>query len=360
MSATSSWESEPATTGSVYYLRSSVTGNVIVEYNSNGAKTMASVYAGGEVLAQEMPAYPSGTQVLWQHNNPVVGDAVATNSTGVAGQRATVDPTGINAGDSDPAALPPGFGDGIDPSQSMIDSMVAQMIPGWGGPKCYVNGSLTGCWFAASASGDGFERYRPTATFLRFRNPDTGEVRRIAAFYRPLPGGGGYGYVPIRQSGITFDGNFVRAAWADGAVGLGVLRPEQDGGMFHNSWLLSQQAKGPKIDPLIPQNLRQLVSDLANRKACADIMSKFFSVLAKNAKSDPGKTLVETTFDNLKEIVVDDEKAGSGAMTNGSTIWVRGYQQLGETCERLFTRQMFLANFYTASVKGAVFVVTTI
>ena len=47
--------------------------------------------------------------------------------------------------------------------------------------------------------------------------------------------------MPIRQSGVSFDGNVVRVAWADGAVGRGALRPEQGGDVI--SWSPQQQTQ---------------------------------------------------------------------------------------------------------------------
>lgn len=153
------WNSGPPTSYTRYYLRSSLTGNVINEYDQNHTKLISTVYAGGQVLAQQVPSYPQPNMVVWQHQNPVTGDGVNNNSTGVTMDRATLDPTGVNIGDSDPFVAPGGEGQPIDPSQSAIDHMVAQMIPGWGGPKCYVDGALMGCHWAGSllASGAGEE-----------------------------------------------------------------------------------------------------------------------------------------------------------------------------------------------------------
>jgi hypothetical protein len=65
-----------------YYLRSSLTGNTIVEYDQNGAKQIATVYAGNQVIAQETPVNLNQRWVVWQHTNPVTGDGINTNSQG--------------------------------------------------------------------------------------------------------------------------------------------------------------------------------------------------------------------------------------------------------------------------------------
>jgi hypothetical protein len=72
------------------------------------------------------------------------------------------------------------------------------------------------------------------------------------------------------------------------------------------------------------------VSNLAKRPDCADILNKFAEKLGsgKMGKLDAterGKTFIESVFDNLKGIVINDREAGSGARTDGDYIWVRNY-----------------------------------
>ncbi len=43
---------------------------------------------------------------------------------------------------------PTNGGDGEGMSQSAIDSMVAGLIPGWGGPKCAIDGAVSSCHLA--------------------------------------------------------------------------------------------------------------------------------------------------------------------------------------------------------------------
>ncbi|MBX3290034.1 MAG: hypothetical protein KF855_11890 [Acidobacteria bacterium] len=74
-----------------------------------------------------------------------------------------------------------------------------------------------------------------------------------------------------------------------------------------------------------------MVNDLAQRPECADILDKFAKELEKKGKLDEtedGKTFIESVFDNLKKIEVNTRGAGSGARTDGNTIWVRDYSHL--------------------------------
>ncbi|MGH9949001.1 MAG: hypothetical protein ACRD6X_17660, partial [Pyrinomonadaceae bacterium] len=121
-----------------YLLRSSLTGNTIAEYNAEGTKTRAYIYAGSQIIAQ----FTGG--VAWQYNNPVIGDAVSVGSNSVAFERVTIDPTGVNTGDSnpfpdaepgDPATIP-GF---------LAHGMIAAFFPGAGGATCSVDDILVSC-----------------------------------------------------------------------------------------------------------------------------------------------------------------------------------------------------------------------
>ena len=218
----------PGTTITEYFIRSSVTGNKILELDGEGDTVNAYVYAGKQVIAQQF-AVGTTPWVAWQHENPITGDALNTMSDGVEAARTTPDALGINTGDEDPFFDPAGGEEGPF-SESQINQIVGSIIPWFGGPTCYVNRAVTGCRFATSLLATGAaEPWRPSGTFLRFLNRETGEVRRVAAYYGALPGGGGFGYVPVSQPGvqpgIVFDGNYVSVAWADGAVGSGTLTP---------------------------------------------------------------------------------------------------------------------------------------
>lgn len=83
--------------------------------------------------------------------------------------------------------------------------------------------------------------------------------------------------------------------------------------------------KGPIIDPRIPANIRDIVSGLAKRPACADILARIADKLGtfnKILPTEPGKTFIETVFDSMKKIIIDPKNAGSGAQTAGRKIWL--------------------------------------
>ena len=78
----------------------------------------------------------TGTPSLaWPHLNPVTGDARETNPSGIATAETHVDPEGVNVGNSDPFAGTAGDPSEGGMSQSAIDSMVAALMPGYGGQK---------------------------------------------------------------------------------------------------------------------------------------------------------------------------------------------------------------------------------
>src|SRR5205814_6282766 len=129
----------PSTT-TTYYLRSSVLGGrVVAEYNSSGARQSSYAWAGGEVLAQQTGVDTGSPQLRWEHLNPVTGDGRETDTSGRAVRATHLDPTGVDVGESDPFSS----GTAGDPteggmSQSTIDSMVAALMPGYGGQQCAV------------------------------------------------------------------------------------------------------------------------------------------------------------------------------------------------------------------------------
>jgi hypothetical protein len=141
---------------------------------------------------------------MWQHINPVTSDGLTTDAQGNVIDRTTVDPMGVNVGDSNPFASnePTNGGDSEGISQSAIDSIVASIVPGWGGPKCKVDGMLTGCRLAASvlSSGAGIRvsSNAPSGIFIKFTNQTNGQSTSI---WSPLtavqlPGGSWVGFLP--------------------------------------------------------------------------------------------------------------------------------------------------------------------
>jgi hypothetical protein len=145
-------------TAATYYLRSTVLGGrVVAQYNSSGARQSSYAWAGGDVLAEQTGVDIGMPQLRWEHLNPATGDGRETDTSGRAVRATHLDPAGVDVGDSDPFSS----GSVGDPteggmSQSAIDSMVASLMPGWGGrQQCAVDGLLTGCGFALSLEAGG-------------------------------------------------------------------------------------------------------------------------------------------------------------------------------------------------------------
>jgi hypothetical protein len=190
----------PVTTVS-FYLRSSVLGgNVTAEYDAGGVRQNAYVFAGGEILAQQQRTGEGATRLMWQHLNPLTGDGLNTDSQGVALSRTTVDPMGVNVGDTNPfnPELPPSGGDGEGMSQSAINSMVASLMPGFGGPTCKVDGMVTGCRlaFGVLSSGAGVllnPGARTTPRVVVYHG------QSVLALYRATYDGY-QGYIPVNAS----------------------------------------------------------------------------------------------------------------------------------------------------------------
>jgi hypothetical protein len=110
---------------------------------------------------------------------------------------------------------------------------------------------------------------------------------------------------------------YLDMSWSLGAAGWNIfslIQPQQ------------QTQLGPKLASVLPPNIRSLVSDLAKRRDCANILNKFAEKLGAIDDLDAtqqGKTFVESVFDNLSAISINNNI--SGAQTDGSTIWVRDY-----------------------------------
>jgi YD repeat-containing protein len=135
-------------TSFTYYLRSSVLGGrIISEYDGAGVRKDSHVYAAGVEVAHGVGS------VAWEHQNPVTGDAMETNAQGAVQAKETVDPMGVNTGDSDPFATSSTGGDEGGISQSQMDKKYAQFLPAsmfGGGMRVKVDGFETS-WAVASA-----------------------------------------------------------------------------------------------------------------------------------------------------------------------------------------------------------------
>jgi len=206
---TTQLNSNAAQTVVSFYLRSSVLGgSVIAEYDAGGVRQNAYVFAGGEILVQQQRLGDGTTRLMWQHLNPLTGDGLNTDAQGVALGRTTVDPMGVNLGDTDPfvSGGDPGGGDGEGMSQSAIDRMVAALIPGFGGPTCKVDGMVTGCRlaFGALSSGAGVLLSPGASTTPRMV---VYQGQSVLAIYRATYDGY-QGFIPVNAS-YTGNGNFV-------------------------------------------------------------------------------------------------------------------------------------------------------
>lgn len=202
-----------------YYLRSSVLGGrVISEYNSSGARQSSYAWAGGEVLAEQTGADTGMPQLKWDHLNLVTGDERQTDTSGRAVKATHMDPAGVDVGESDPFSL----GATGDPttsgmSQSAIDSMVASLMPGWGGSQCSVDGQLVGCGLADSLLSGGAASQCPDNECSRFQT-----VAGVTVYETYRSYSDGYeGYLGV---GIDYvgDGFIFNSVWTGGA-------PEKNG-----------------------------------------------------------------------------------------------------------------------------------
>ena len=125
-----------------FYLRSSILGGqAVLEYDGSGVRRVTHVTAGGAAVADSWNN--SGTpSLVWRHVNPVTGDELDTDSAGAVTAKATVDPTGVNLGDSDPAEGTTS-GESGSMSQGQMAKMYAQLLsPSLGGdaPQVMVDG----------------------------------------------------------------------------------------------------------------------------------------------------------------------------------------------------------------------------
>jgi len=315
---TSQVTNNPDSTTTVFFLRSSVTGKVIAEYDSAGVKQNGYVFAGNELIAQQQRLYDGTTRLLWQHVNPITGDGLTTDAQGVALERTNVDPMGVNVGDEDPfiSNQPTNGGDGEGMSQSAIDSMVAALIPGWGGPRCKIDGMISSCRLAfgllSSGAGVRVSNNAPSGVFIRFTNQTNGQSTSIWSPFTAVdtPRGTWIGYVPTgAQFGVDghaniFEINLSRIA-APGSRNMtyvGMLRelpgsfgPPTSRGEPQYYWL--QTPKHPAAA------FKQAVANSAGRLS-GDCL-KFFQDLS--GITDPG-LLLQKMQDYLKNNVEFGDK----------------------------------------------------
>jgi YD repeat-containing protein len=137
--------SQPPTSGSTYYLRSSVLGGqVVTEYDAQGARQKSYVYGAGALIASS-----SNGTLSWLYNNPVTGNGVETNQQGSITASTHVDPEGVETGATDPAA---NQGEPPPPQPLPHAGAYAAYLPHslGGSGNCSVDGMEIGCGFASS------------------------------------------------------------------------------------------------------------------------------------------------------------------------------------------------------------------
>jgi len=126
-----------------YYLRSTVLGQLVTNYNANGALKKSFVYAGRALIASGA----SGA-LTWSYNNPITGNGIETNALGQVALTSYLDPAGLETGATDPAAT-----QGEPPPQVPLPhagAYGAYLPHSLGGSgNCSVNGVQTGCAFVA-------------------------------------------------------------------------------------------------------------------------------------------------------------------------------------------------------------------
>lgn len=156
--------SNAPSSGATYYLFSTVLGGrAVSEYNPSGVRLLSSVFAGGGLVANQKMFTDGSTKLLWEHTNPVVGDQINTNTLGEVVARTTVDPTGVNVGDSDPFATSsePNLESSEGMSQASVDAKVAQLVPGFGSMQCSVNNLAASCGFISGLISSGAAKACP-------------------------------------------------------------------------------------------------------------------------------------------------------------------------------------------------------
>ena len=127
-----------------YYLRSSVLGGqVITDYDGQGARKNGYVYAGGSLVYEQV-----GSQSWWHVTNPLTGDARDTDATGKLVNDTHLDPVGVNTGASDPANMQ---GDPVPAPLPHAGAYAAYLPHSLGGAgQCAVDGAEYGCGFIES------------------------------------------------------------------------------------------------------------------------------------------------------------------------------------------------------------------
>lgn len=130
-------------TTSSYVLHSSIVGSsVIVDLTPQGTKSEGYVYAGREVIAEQLPGLSgySADAVQWVAHNPVTGSLTVTtsNQTSLYYRATNLDPMGVDVGFADP---------GPDYAPDAADGIVKLLTTG---PdlRCTIDGAAADCGMA--------------------------------------------------------------------------------------------------------------------------------------------------------------------------------------------------------------------
>ena len=304
-----------STSSTEYYVRSTVLGGkLLTELDQAGAKKLTNVYAGDGVLAEQRLI--GGTPgVFWRHEDPLTSSYRKIDQNGEEGGSLADSPANV---EYDPlgGAIPT-----IDPLTDPLLSQPSSMRQFKSAGD--VNRPEYGCII-------------------------DGEMRKdVGACNRALKHRIGHLNASFDQSSDALAEIGIVARWVptngkprpDAPDSPDIIRvaTQEPGGhweyiFFDASYEVEGQTQtGPKLGSGVPTNIRKLVSDLAQRSDCSGILSKFADELGKKGKLDSiddGKTFIESVFDNMKSIVVDPQTAGSGARTDGESVWLNDYSNL--------------------------------
>jgi YD repeat-containing protein len=294
--------------GTTYYLRSSLLGGQAVsEYDGAGVRRVTHVTAGSVPVADSWNNGGTAT-VNWRHANPVTGDEMDTDSAGAVVSKATIDPMGVNLGDSDPSASAASDGEGGGTGQSQMNSRYAQLLPAslGGSGRCRLNGLFeVGCGMVSNMLMTGMAAYgsQPTvATIFRTKRYLDSPLQQPGG--SPMPGGD---MALALTSGGSGDGDEMPKLPEEKVTVLGRLDesilPLEESFLTNELLLLLTQTsspqKPPKIDKTISNAAALARGIITGNNPCAAWFNPNGLQVspALNALNDLEKTLTRGTID---------------------------------------------------------------
>ena len=296
----------PQPTDILYHIRSSLLGGqLIATTDRNGNRIMSYVYSGDSLIASRDFYWAPASQVAWRHNAPSGSTEWGTTTDFAANggvSRKETDPVGADMGTENPYSG--GGGGGGNPS----GDLTSRFADATDFSKCYMDGVRTPCGMVIKLwASDVVEVARDRTTYVRFKNPDTGEVRRVPAVLTRLSDGR-LGYVPV---GGSLDGRAYYGVFSDGAVGRGNIKSITDWSGIA-SLLAGQQQKGQtgqrKLD-VNEENLKKwfvdTFSDLFNKCVQERINSYINSIKDKSQRKKVLDRLKSIEPFNLDKITID-------------------------------------------------------